>query len=244
MAVHVDPNAIVQTIEISNSTLQFKTPMIMCISGSTMSGKTEFILKLIVNRKKMFDTDFEELIYCSPETLSLRHDPIFQSITAACPNAKFISGLPNIEKLHLNLDIRPKLLILDDLQEPLLNDPNMLSLMTAHCHHFNITLIFTLQNFFSHSKFGRTLFRQINYRVIFYNRLDLTEIRAISNQLCQSTKFLIESFEFLRQEFPSEPCYILIDGHMQSPLKELYVRSKIFPENVDGEAKPIFFFPK
>lgn len=242
MATRIDPNAIVQSVNINNKNLSFKNPSSICVSGGSMSGKTEFIIKMITHRSVMFDVEFDQIFYCLPESLSLRHNPASERIKNACPNIQFITGLPDVEKLHLNLDFKPKILFIDDLQEEFLNDSKMLALMTVHCHHFNITVVFTLQNFYAHSKFGRTMFRQIMYRVIFYNKLDLTEIRAISSQIYQPPKFLIESFEFLRKEFPSEPAYLLIDGHVQSPLKELFVRSQIFPKQ-NGEIKPIFFFP-
>lgn len=120
----------------------------------------------------------------------------------------------------------------------------MITLAIAEKHHSRITIVATFQNYFVKSpNFGRTFFRQVDYRVIFYNRLDQTELRAICSQMNRSPQFLIDSFEFLLQTFPNEPSYILIDGHSQSPLKNLFVRSLIFPDE-NGETKPIFFFPK
>ena len=45
------------------------------------------------------------------------------------------------------------------------------------------------------------------------------------------------------KEFPSEPSYVVIDGHIKSKLKALFVRSQIFPSH-DSQIRPIFFFPK
>jgi len=238
MAVRIDPQAIIQTVDISQDDLKFKTPCSLCISGSSMSGKTEFMIKLITHRKELFDTEFDEIFYCTPETTSFRYSPVFERLQEVCPNIQLINGVPDIQKLNLTLDTRPKILFCDDLQEELLQSETMLTLMTGHIHHFQISLCFSLQNFYSHSRFGRTIFRQIKYRVIFYNRLDMTEIRGISSQICQPPKFLIESFEFLFSTF-DDPAYILIDGFSQSPLRQLFVRTHIFP----GE-NPIFFFPK
>ncbi|MBM3938370.1 MAG: hypothetical protein FJ333_06920 [Sphingomonadales bacterium] len=244
MAQNIDPEATVQTISLGPNELKFKTPCTICISGSSMSGKTEFMLKLLLFRKDVFDTDFEEIYFCAPESASLRHDPVMERIKMACPNIKFIAGMPDIEKLHLTLDFRPKLLFLDDLQDTLLNSNEMLKLMTANSHHFNISIAFSLQNFHHQSKFGRTLFRQISYRVIFYNRLDLTEIRALASQLQESPKFLVECFTFLLKRFPNEPAYILFDGHGLSLNSQLFIRTRIFPEEKSKQAMPIFFFPK
>ena len=243
MALNINPKAIVQNVTINNDTLKFKTPCAMCISGPSMSGKSELIVKLIVHREELFDVKFQQIFYCEPESLVLRHNPIFENIKKEFPTAQLIIGLPDVSKLNLNLDSTPKLLIIDDLMTEFLISAAMVHLLSVQVHHFNITTIFTLQNFFAQSKFGKTMARNFNYKIIFYNRLDLTEIRTISTQICHQPRFLLESFEFLRKKFPNEPAYIVIDGHIQSPLKELFVRSQIFPLS-DGQIKPIFFFPK
>ncbi|MBM3938636.1 MAG: hypothetical protein FJ333_08310 [Sphingomonadales bacterium] len=237
------PKAVVQSINITDDDLKFKTPSSICISGPSMSGKSEFIVKLLVNKDKMFDVNFEQVLYCAPESLILRHNPIFEKIKVSFPGAQIVSGLPDISKLNLNIDTRPKLIIIDDLMNEFLNSEAMVHLMAVQGHHFNITTIFTLQNFFAPSRYGKTSPRNANYKVVFFNRTDVTEIRNISMQICpQQPRFLIESFEFLKREF-SEPPYILIDGHTHSPLKELFVRSQIFPTE-GGKFRPIFFFPK
>jgi len=244
MAIHINPKAIVQKVTLNKDALKFRTPSAMCISGPSMSGKSEFIVNLIKFRHLLFDVEFDQIIYCEPESLVLRHNPIFEKIKAAFQNAQLVIGLPNISKMNLNLDVRPKLLVIDDLMGPFLSSEAMVELLSVECHHFNITTIFTLQNFFAPSKFGKTIFRNITYKCIFYNRLDLTEIRTISIQICHQPRFLLESFEFLRREFPDEVGYLIVDGHINSPLKEMFVRSQIFPKGSDNEIKPIFFFPK
>jgi len=244
MAIHIDPKAIVQRVNVTEKDLALKTPMAMSVSGSSMSGKSEFLLKLVLFRGQMFDVEFQRIIYCQPESLVLRHNPIFEKIKAAVPNAELVVGLPNVELLHLNLDTTPKLVLIDDQMMSFLNSEAMMRLLSVDTHHFNITTIFTLQNYFAASKFGKSLPRNCTYRCIFFNRLDLTEIRMISTQICHHPRFLLESFEFLTKEFPNQVPYLLIDGHIHSPLKDLFVRSHIFPQEDSNEIKPIFFFPK
>lgn len=242
-SIQINPEAIVQRVNISDADLKFKAPFTMCVSGASMSGKSEFLIKLLIHRKQMFDIEFEQIFYCQPESLTTRHNPVFEQIKQTFPAAQLVVGLPDVNKLGLNLDRRPKLLLIDDLMDSFLNSIEMLTLLSIEVHHFNITTIFTLHNFFARSKFGKSLSKNVNYRCIFYNRLDITEVRTIATQISMQPRFLIESFEFLRREFPNEPHYIIVDGHYRSPLKELFVRSQIFPLP-DNELKPIFFFPK
>ncbi|MBM3937187.1 MAG: hypothetical protein FJ333_00835 [Sphingomonadales bacterium] len=241
MPLKIDPQAIVQTVDINDDDLKFKSPFAMCISGQSMSGKSEFILKLISHRQQMFDTEFQQILYCEPESLALRHNPIFEKLQKILPSIRHVTGLPDVQKLNLNLDKSHKLLIIDDLMEPFLHSPDMVSLLSAEVHRFNINTIFTLQNFFAQSKHSTTISRNVTYRVIFYNRLDLTEIRTISTKISQQPRFLLDSFEFLKREFPEEPAYIVLDGHILSPIPGLHVRSQIFPS---PQMTPIFFFPK
>jgi len=216
----------------------------MCVSGASMCGKSEFLVKLLTYKQQMFDVEFDQVLYCQPESLIARHNPVLERIKQICPMVQLVVGLPNINKLGLNIDTRPKLLLIDDLMDSFLNSVEMLTLLSIQVHHFNITTVFTLQNFFAHSKFGKTLAKNVHYRCIFYNRLDITEVRTIATQISMNPRFLIESFEFLRREFPNQPQYIIVDGHSKSPLKELFVRSQIFPSGEKNEMKPIFFFPK
>ena len=231
-----------QLLELEKNDLNFQTPCSICISGPSQSGKSQWIVKLINNRKLLFPHDFLELYYCIPENLSLNPNPIFEELKKSFPAARLHFGLPDVTKLNLNFDNTPKLLIIDDLMTEFLASYEMVRLLSVEVHHCNITTIFTLHNLFAPSKFGRTITRNINYKVLFSNRLDIKEVRNVSLQISNQPNFLKESFEFLTREFPSEPPYIVIDGHIKSKLKTLFVRSQIFP-GIDSEIRPIIFFP-
>ncbi|MBM3939129.1 MAG: hypothetical protein FJ333_10835 [Sphingomonadales bacterium] len=153
--ISVDPKASVQFVNITDNDLKFQTPCIICVTGSSMCGKTEFMIKLMKFRHQLFKDDFDEILYCSPENMYLRYDPVVERIKNVCPNVRFISGLPNIEKLHLNLDTRSKLIFLDDLQESIVKSAEMITLAIAEKHHSRITLVASFQNFFVQSpRFG------------------------------------------------------------------------------------------
>ena len=208
-------------------------------------GKSEFIVQLIEHREKLFTSKFVRIIYCQPESLAHMNNTFFQRIKSFFPNAELNIGLPNISKLNLDLNTLPSLLIIDDLMNDFLDSPQMVELLSVQVHHFNLSTIFTLQNFFATSKFGKTIMRNVNYKVYFYNRLDLRELRNISCQIvphCPS--FMQDNFRFLNKKFPDDPShYIFVDGHFRSKFPSLYVRTHIFP-TANGEIRPIIFFPK
>jgi len=245
-----DPNLTVQSVELDENDLKFRTPFAMSITGPSQSGKSEFIVKLLQNRKDLFTSDFERVMYFTPDALFVRPNEIYEKLKQACPHIQHFAGLPDTDKLNLKHDKQPKLLIIDDLMNEFLSDESMVRLLSIEVHHFNISCIFTLQNFYAPTKFGTTVAKNINYKVIFYNRMDLRETRNISLQISNQPRFLTESFEFLLREYPSAPAYIVIDNHFQNKNKLLFVKSQIFPSNKFSqsqsvlEIKPIFFFPK
>ena len=201
-------------------------------------------MKLIEHREKLFSSKFVRIIYCQPETLVHVNNAFFQRIKSSFPTAELNNGLPNISKLNLDLNTLPCLLIIDDLMTEFLDSPEMVHLLSVQVHHFNLSTIFTLQNFFATSKFGKTIMRNVNYKVYFYNRLDLRELRNISCQIVPSCpSFMQSNFNFLFKKFPSDAShYIFVDGHFRSKKPSLFVRSHIFP-NQSGVIEPIIFFP-
>ena len=223
-----------QLVNIDENDIKFQTPCSICVSGPSQSGKSQWILKLVQNRSRLFPEHFHQSIYCIPENLSFNPNPIFEELKKT---------FPDVTKLNLNFDNSPKLLIIDDLMTEFLSNYQMVKLLSVEVHHCNITTLFTLHNLFAPSKFGRTITRNVNYKVLFYNRLDLKEMRHVSLQISNLPNFLTESFNFLNKEFPNEPAYIIVDGHIKSNLKNFFVRSQIFPGN-DSQVRPIFFFPK
>jgi len=239
MAIQIDPKAAVQEVSLTNNDLKFQTPFAMSVCGPSQCGKSEFIVKLVENRHLLFDVDFERIVYCAPESLALRHNPIFQRIKNSFATAELNIGLPDLLKLNLTLTNNPVLLIVEDLMKPFLENEDMLNLLTAGVHHHSVTTVFSMQDYYHHSRHRLTFMKNCAYRVIFYNRLDLTEIRTISVQIAANPKFLIESFEFLKSEYPDDPPYIIFDGSGKSPLKNLFVRSRIFPLFGTNEIKPI-----
>ena len=243
MSDYVSNNS-VQILNVGENDFKFQVPSSICVTGPSQSGKSEWIVRLIQNRHQLFATDFQEIIYCIPENLYHHQNPIFEKIRTYFPTAQLIAGLPDTLKLNLTFDTQPKLLIIDDLMSEFLASYDMVKLLSIEVHHYNITTIFTLHNLFAPSKYGRTHARNVNYKVLFCNRLDLREARNISLQICNQPNFIAESFDFLNREFPTEPAYVVVDGHIKAPFKKLFVRSRIFPQEKNEEIEPIFFFTK
>ena len=235
----------IEKLDLDETALKFHTPCAISITGSSQSGKSYLMAQLVEHRSDLFNTNFEQIFYCQPESLFLGTNPIFEKLKSLCPRIQLIQGLPDIAKLNLHIDRTSKLILIDDMMQSILASPEMLDLLTIQIHACNITLCFTMHNNFPQSKFGKTISRNVQYKFIFHNRLELTELRILSCQLGKKSSFLEECFQFLFHTFPAEHHpYLMIDGHAQTPpsIKNLFIRTHILPLN--GIIKPIIFCDK
>ena len=109
----INPRAIVQKVKLDKNDLKLRIPFSMAVAGPSQCGKSRFIVKLIENRDSVFATNFHRIIYCQPESLAHRPNPIFNQILVSFPSAELLSGLPDISKLHLDLSNQyPSLVII------------------------------------------------------------------------------------------------------------------------------------
>lgn len=239
----IDPKAVVQVLTFDESSLKLPSPFSMCISGPSQSGKSSFFCQLIENRKELFSVDYARIILCQHEELAHRPNEIFDRLKKSFIGTELVSGLPNITRLRLDLNPQTaSLLIIDDLQSQLMDSKEMIELLTVKSHHMNISVIFTMQNYFAPSKFGKVISRNCHFKVFFYNRLDLTELRHISLQITPTNSTFLQScFNFLTEKFPNDSNYIFINGHYRSKVPQFVVSSHIFP-NEHGKIEPIIFF--
>ena len=240
-----NPTALVQEIDLDKDSFKLKTPLIMSVVGPSQCGKSFFISKLIENREDMFTSQFDRIIYCIPESLAHRSNPVFTRIKNSFSSAELVYGIPSISKLNLDLNTSsPSLLVIDDQMTEFLNSKEMLDLTIIKCHHFQISCIWSSHNMFSPSRFGKTQQRNVNYQVLFYNRMEKNELKIISLHLTPNfPSFLESNFEFLLDKFPeAKSHYLLIDGHFRSQIPIFYVRSNIFPDHAK-KFRPIVFFP-
>lgn len=239
----IDPTLAVQEVIMTEDGLKMKTPFAMMISGPSQSGKSEFMLQLVKFREDVFTSKFTRIIYCQANSFSPKNKIFFQKLQTQFPQAEMIQGLPDISALHLNLNSLPTLILIDDLMKEVIQSNQMVDLVTNDVHNFNISVIFVFQNYFARGRHGNTLIRNCQYKVLFYNRIELMELRNISTQTVAAPKFLEFNFNYLLKNYPNaRSYYILIDGHHRSQMAAFWCRSHIFPTVPGGEIKPTIFF--
>ena len=178
-------------------------------------------------------------MYYLPHSLQEAHSEFITKVQSICPEIEILYGLPTPQETRANF--LPKLLLVDDQMVPLLNSPNMEDFFTQDSHHYNCSIFFTLQNYYSSGR-SKTILRQCVYKIIFNDPGDRILIRNISCTVAPNAQFLSKCFQMLEQRFPSDLHYLLIDTNPRSAMKQMVVQSQIFP-NESNEIIPICFFP-
>lgn len=200
-------------------TLKFKHSATYLLSGPTGSGKTTFIKQFLAERNTLIDTPIEEVIYCLPED---------QTIDDTVPFTRLHRGVPEISMFA---DLRPRIVILDDLLSSV--DSNVVELFTRGSHHYNLSVIFIVQNLFSKNKGCRDISLNSHYIFLMKNPRDRQQINTLARQISpENSRFICEAYS----DATDKPYgYLLLDLHQTTP-EQYRVRTNIFlteyPRNI------------
>lgn len=229
--------------QLSEDDLKIQTPARIILSGPSSSGKSFMIRRLAENIDKIFNTKFETVIYVYPESMYEVQKDYIAKLGEFIPNLIAIEGLDNVNFDVLTQDNTPKLLILEDLMMEIGNHKLGASLCSRWSHHFSITYIITVQNYFWNSKFSQELRRNTTELFLYRDRADLTVLSVIARKKFKSCpNLLLDAMEWMENQRISRPDqYLLIESNPLSKLpKEFGVRTNILP-NEKGDIEPIVF---
>lgn len=199
--------------------VKFKHSATYLLSGPTGSGKTTFIKQFLQQRNDLIDTYIEDVIYCLPEG---------QIVNYAIPFTKLHRGVPDISMFH---DLKPRIVILDDLLSNV--DSNVVELFIRGSHHFNLSVIFVVQNLFSKNKGCREISLNSHVIVLFSNPRDKQQISILARQISpENPRFITEAFT----DATIKPFgYLVLDSHQLTP-EQYRIRTNIFsndsPRNI------------
>ena len=197
--------------------IQFRQPFNMVISGSSNSGKTEFVFRLIKHADVMISPPVDLIIYCYNE-----YQNRFKEIKGVYFHHGFEESLISKEKLKG----RCVLLILDDMMSTI--DPDVLSkTFTIYSHHRKVLPLFITHNlFYTGLKCGRTIALNTVYNVIMKTTRDKASIEVLARQVfLGQVKFFMESFNYATRKSYS---YLVLDSKNDQD-EEVRLRTQIFP---------------
>jgi hypothetical protein len=170
--------------------IQYETVFFNCIYNFTLifflgpssSGKSTLIAKLIREIDSIIEPQVEEVIYCLP-----RGQPFENKLPKF---VKIHEGVPDVETFS---DCKKRLLILDDLMSSA--DQNVVDLFTKGSHHYNVSVIFIMQNLFSQKRGQRDISLNAHYILLFKNPRDKNQCCFLSRQVYpENPKFIQEAF--------------------------------------------------
>lgn len=199
-------------------------PFTAILAGPTSCGKSTFVKKYLTHINQMCDTLFHEIIYCLPDEHPV--DRFFQSY-------RVIRGIPD---QSMFTDLRPRLIIIDDLMSETNSD--VVDLFTKGSHHFNVSVMYVTQNIFNQGKGRRTISLNAHYIVAFKNPRDRVQIQTLSRQVCpENNRYIQEAYK----DATEEPFgYLLFDMKQATPELHRY-RTHIFPGDIPSN---VVYIPK
>jgi hypothetical protein len=200
--------------------LTFNHPFTCILAGPTQSGKSSWTKKFINDLHIIVHPKIEEVIYCLPGG-----QPFVNSFPKY---VKIHEGVPDIENFT---DCKKRLIVLDDLMSSA--KQNVVDLFTKGSHHFNISVIFIMQNLFSQKPGQRDISLNAHFIVLLKNPREKNQCNYLARQVYpENPRFIQEAFmDATNKEFG----YLLFDLTQQTD--DLYrfrtnIFSTDFPRNI------------
>ena len=211
----------VENLVFTLNDLKFKLPFGMIIAGSSLSGKTTFLLKML--------NDLKNLIVPLPVEIVYAYGEYNEAIPFLRQNGiKVVSGLPSEE--FIDSCKKPLLLILDDLLT-YASEKYLQNLFTKKAHHNNIGIIFITQNLFD--KNVRVARKNTHYIILTRAPNSALDISNIGRQLFPGKlDYFMDAYN---QATDEQYGYLITDMH-PSTNKALRLRTRIF----EGELQEVF----
>ena len=196
---------------IAMEDMKFISPATIVLSGTTSSGKSTWVDRLLSN--DMFDVKPEHIYYCYG---------VYQNKFESMPNVTFIQGLP--ESFQQFAGPNHNLVIIDDLQDEVSSSKPVEQLFTRDSHHKNISVIYINQNLFYQGKHSRTIALNTHYTILFRNPRANSQLRVLRSQA--GLKHLEQAYDDVMNN--DQFGYLLIDLSPFSKTK-YKLRTRIFP---------------
>lgn len=200
------------------------------------------ILKMIQFRDTVFQGTFDRIIYIYPkEDQSVMRNAYVEQLNLVCPFVEVMGNLPDQNVIRSEAKI---LLILDDFSREINHSKKMWRLMTMNSHHYNNSIIYTLQNAFEKGPHGVTFTRQVTGYIVFRNRSDKVTDQTLSKKIFTNAQMMGSCFDFLKRKFPQGSVHYLyasLHPHDGADKTGYLACTKIFPDP-DGKVRPIMFY--
>ena len=196
---------------------QFQKPLRAIFSGSSQSGKTFLIGKILENQTKLFGDAFAFVKYFYPTYLE--ESPVEYHMLTDTP-VSYISGFPTKHDI-LSLP-ENSLVVIDDQADVAVKSDLISQLFKVISGKKNLSVILVTQNYFLQGKHSRDIRNSCNYVALFRNCCDHLLNKRVATAF--GLKMAYEAAEkaiYNRQVYP----YVFIDQTQRAQLSSyrLYI---------------------
>lgn len=203
--------------------LKFDKCMVIC--GPSGSGKTHFCIKLLKNRKNLFNYPLNKIYWHYGAEDGENGETLTE--LKKLKNISFNKGFP---EGWANKPKKFDCVVVDDLFSEATKEPDLVKFFTKIARHRGVFLIFLTQNLFHQGGQHRTRNLNTHYLVLFKNPRDKTVIDFLARQMYpRGRNFLIDAFEDATKNTPHG--YLFFDFTQDCP-EELRIRSDIFGQHI------------
>ena len=187
-------------------------PYGMCCSGPPASGKTTFILKMIMGGERFMTRKIDYIVWFYGQ----RNATVEMIETHYKDRIQLVHGMPtNLDEYVDDREGLYGLHVYDDLMQSLQTTDKLVQLATTQVQHKRISWIFIFQDMFFRSTNRLTLLRCSHYQVIFNNPLDKTIAHLVARKIMpQNQKVFMKIFE---RATGRPHGYLFIDGRQTTP---------------------------
>ena len=193
---------------------RWKHPSTCIVAGPTGCGKITFVARLLRNAPSMINPAPEHVTWYYGEWQSA-----YENLDI--PNVRLEQGLPTVFDTG-----KRNVVVLDDLMAE--TDGRVTDLFTKKSHHSNTSVIYLVQNLFPKHKESRTISLNAQYKVVFKNPRDASQVTHLAKQMYPGrVKFVQDAFK----NATSVPYgYLLVDLKQDTP-EDMRLRTTILPDD-------------
>ena len=190
----------------------FKAPFGCLISGSSGSGKTTIVERIIDNADKMIEPSPKAIIF-----YYAHWQPAYERLKSR--GVHFVKGVPIVDDMR---KFQGCLICIDDQMSANISA----DFFTKAVHHENVSIIYIVQNLFAKNSEHRTISLNCHYIILTKSPRDKSQINCLARQVYPNKPgILSEAFEDSTKEGFG---YIALDFSQKTDDK-YRLRTAIFP---------------
>ena len=207
---------------IDSESLVFRHPFTMIVAGSKETGKTRFVMTLLLHSDSLISPAIDRVFWY----YGAKQSDVFGELKDLLGSKiKFTDGLPSEESIVASVEGAKgerTLIVLDDLMDETGKRSDVKQLFTRGRHQ-NISVLLITQNYTHKGKEVREMNLNSDYTVMFKNPKDETLARTLGTQMGKY-KFLKDAYTKATRKQHS---YLFIDSRSDTD-ERLRFRTEIF----------------